>query len=333
MSHDRRAMEDDRDPEPLSLVVLIPVFNDWQTARQLLAAIDRVLAAQRIEVEILLVDDGSTISADAAFACPPITAIRQVSVLELHRNLGHQRAIAVALSYIHDQLEDRAVLIMDGDGEDSPEDIPRLVAEFEKQRREKIIFAARERRSESFVFKFFYRIYQMLHHLLTGLRIRVGNFSIVPPRAVAQLVVSSEIWNHYAAAVFNSRIEHDSIPTHRAQRLGGKPTMDFTALVVHGLSALSVYSHTIGVRLLCAVGVLAAVSLLGLFAILATTLLAGVSWTGVVFAGALLVLLAQMFVASMIFVFIVLAGRQTATFIPARDYPVFVRRVTVVDSG
>ncbi len=312
------------------LVILIPVFNDWKTLQTLLRSIDETLDQHRIDAELVLIDDGSTELPGENFTCPPLTAAKKVTLIELRRNLGHQRAIAVALSYIHERLASRAVLIMDGDGEDSPDDIPRLLAKFEACRRRKIIFAAREKRSESLKFRVCYGIYQLLHRILTGYGIRVGNFSIVPPRALAQLVVSSEIWNHYAAAVVNSRIEYGSVPTRRAPRLGGRSTMDFTALVVHGLSALSVYSHTIGVRLLQAVGVLAAITIMVLCGIVGARMALGVSISQntLYLVGLLLVISLQSLVAGVIFVFIILADRQSASFIPAREYQYFVGKVT-----
>ena len=324
------------DPEPgPPIVILIPVFNDWEVVRELLSRIDLTLEKHRIAAAVVLVDDGSTRLPQDCFECPPLAAIRRVTLVELRRNLGHQRAIAVALCYIHESSDCRSVLVMDGDGEDDPEDISSLVASFDANKGRKIIFAARERRSETLVFRIFYALYQLIHRVLTGRRIRFGNFSIIPPRALAQLVVSSEIWNHYAAAIVNSKLRYESVPTRRAPRIGGKSSMGFTALVVHGLSALSVYSHTIGVRLLAAVAFLALAATFGLVGIVAAELVAGTGIPQSLFysMGFLLVVLLQALVAAMIFVFITLAGRQSASFIPARDYRHFVGRVCDVWGG
>ena len=63
---------------------------------------------------------------------------------------------------------------------------------------------------------------------------------------------SSELWNHYAAAVLKTRLPYTSVPTIRGRRLQGDSRMGFVSLAVHGLSALSVFSDTLGVRLLVA---------------------------------------------------------------------------------
>src|SRR4029434_10989959 len=77
--------------------------------------------------------------------------------------------------------------------------------------------------------------------------------------ALSSLVVASELWNHYAAAVVKLRLPYTSIPTTRGRRASGRSSLDFVALVVHGLSAASVFGDVIGVRLAIATGLLAAV--------------------------------------------------------------------------
>jgi glycosyltransferase involved in cell wall biosynthesis len=283
----------------------------------------------RIEADVVLIDDGSTVSPDT-FTCPPLEAIASVSVLELRRNLGHQRAIAVGVTYAYQHLEPSVVVIMDGDGEDNPDDVPRLMEKLRTEGGRKIVFAERTRRSEPLLFKLFYRLYQWSHFLLTGHRVRVGNFSAVPAAALARLVVISEMWNHYAAAVYNARIDRTTILTSRGKRLGGASQMDFISLVVHGLSALSVYGHIIGVRLLVTTGVLIVAAAMGLLAILASQI-ASIAplppWLPFVAALFLLMLL-QAVLAALGFVFILLSNRQGANVIPLRDYGYFVHRFT-----
>ena len=48
------------------------------------------------------------------------------------------------------------------------------------------------------------------------MRVRVGNFSAIPRRRLESLVAVSELWNHYAAAAFQSRQPYCTIPTQRA---------------------------------------------------------------------------------------------------------------------
>ena len=104
------------------------------------------------------------------------------------------------------------------------------------------------------MFALFYRLYRIAHWLLTGIRVEVGNFSVVPYPVVKKLAVVSEMWNHYAAAVTHARIPTTLVPTVRGKRLAGRPTMNFVSLVAHGLDGMSVFADRIGVRLLATTG-------------------------------------------------------------------------------
>jgi hypothetical protein len=225
---------------------------------------------------------------------------------------------------------------MDGDGEDDPRDVPGLIEAYRKHGGRKIIFARRTQRSESLTFRVFYSLYRLLYQAMTGQGINVGNFSILPFEAVDRLVAVTELWNHYASAVFKARLPWDSIPTRRAPRLAGRPRMNFVSLVIHGLSAIAAYGDVVGVRMLIASLVVILATMTGLAAVVAIRLSEPAfafpipGWATTAF-GLLLVLLFQAIMSSVLFIFIILSNRQGANFLPVRDYSYFVlrtRRIT-----
>ena len=307
------------------LIILMPVYNDWDALSLLLPMLDRALKADGLTAGILLVDDGSTTAPPKNFETV-FEAIVSVDVLSLRRNLGHQRAIAVGLSYIEANHAQASVIVMDSDGEDDPKDVPRLIRECAAHREEKIVFAARTKRSEGWTFTFFYHLYRLVHFLLIGVRVRVGNFSIVPPHALKRLVAVSELWNHYAAAVHKAKLPMELIPSERAARLEGPPRMDMVSLVVHGLSAMAVFGDRIGVRLLIVLsaGMLLAVTALAIvICIRLVTDLAIPGWATYA-TGLLFVMLMQMLLVILVFVFVILAARNAANVLPAQEYGQFI---------
>ena len=317
------------------LIVLVPVFNDWEAVALLLPALDRELITNGLNAEVVLVDDASLIPAPPILAQGPFAAIKSVDILVLRRNLGHQRAIAVGLAFIEANRPCRAVVVMDGDGEDEPADVPRLVRACEAAENHKVIFAERTRRSESVTFKVFYHLYRLLHLVLTGVRVRAGNFSVVPAAALRRLVVVSDLWNHYAAAVYKSQLPFGLLPTRRGKRLTGRSHMNLVALVVHGLSAMAVFGDRIGVRLLITVGI--AIVLMGglLLTVVGVRLLTPLAIPGwaTYTTGLLVLMLAQMLLVALVFAFVILAARDTASVLPNRDYIHFVSRVERVYGG
>lgn len=309
------------------VTVLIPVYNDWEAVRLLLAQLDRELARGRRSARVVLIDDGSTLPVPRDLVGRP-TAIGRVSVLALRRNLGHQRALAIGLSYIEAKLPGRALVVMDGDGEDAPADVVPLLERFEAEGGDKVVFAERTRRSEGTVFRVCYALYRAAHWLLTGIRVRVGNFSVVPFERLASLVVMSDLWNHYPASVFRSRLPFELHRTTRARRLVGRSQMNFLALVTHGLCAIAVFRDRVGVRLLVACGGALVLTLAALAGGLGLHLAGRWSVPAGVAAGAglLAVLLTQLLMLTLVFTFIVLGGRESAGFLPVRDYAFFVSR-------
>jgi hypothetical protein len=182
------------------------------------------------------------------------------------------------------------------------------------------------------LFRAFYVIYRSLYRVLTGRSYQVGNFSAIPTKFLARLSVISEGWNHYASSVLKARLPFEEIDTVRGKRLEGRSKMNFTSLVIHGLSAISVHSEVVGVRMLASTLILTLVSLV-LVAVVAGvrffTDRAIPGWATYVTAF-LVVILLQSVTLSFFFSFIVLSGRENATFLPERDYHYFVAGETVI---
>jgi glycosyltransferase involved in cell wall biosynthesis len=313
-------------PEPLRVTLIIPLRDDWLCAEKLIRRIDTATQSSTYAISIILIDDGSLQKCDAGKFSGPFSAVRAIRVLRLRRNLGHQRAIAIGLAYTRQTNLCDAVAVMDADGEDTPEGLVRLLQAFSQNGGATAIFAERSKRSESILFRFFYQTYRALHWSLTGVSVRVGNFSILPARYLNTIVVLSELWNHYAAAVFRSKLPSTMIPIARGQRISGKSTMNFVALVSHGLSAISVFGDIVGVRLMIAAlagSFMAGVGIVIVIAIRLFTTLAVPGWATYVVA-TLVVIMIQLISTATSFTFFTLSSRTNLGFIPLRDYSLFV---------
>ena len=168
--------------ENISLAIIIPVLDDWKSLVNLISKLDCALPRKNLRVEIIIVDDGSSLTFDESdFDVPKPENIAKICVLELKRNVGHQRAIALGLAFVAAERADyQAALVMDGDGEDKPEDAVKLIEKCRRENFSKLIFAKRSKRSEGAIFTFFYRLYVNFFKVFTGQNISVGNFSIIP---------------------------------------------------------------------------------------------------------------------------------------------------------
>jgi glycosyltransferase involved in cell wall biosynthesis len=304
------------------IVILIPCFNDWSSIRMLLCELDKVLSVIPQAFEVMIIDDGSTVDSTEAMDARDRHCFTRLQVLKLRRNLGHQRAIAIGLAYVAEHCTCKAVVVMDADGEDTPQDVSRLLQMHEQTGGSMAIFAQRTRRSESSSFRLGYMAYKILYRCLSGQSIRMGNFSLLPEIALQRVVAVSEIWNHYAAGLMRARIPYVEVTTVRGKRLDGKSTMNALSLIVHGLSAIAVYAETVGVRLLIlslSLAVPVVVTICVLIGIRMFTHLAIPGWTSSV-VGMLLVVLTQLGLFSIFFIFFILSSRNSYSFLPCRDY-------------
>jgi glycosyltransferase involved in cell wall biosynthesis len=305
---------------------MMPVYNDWNAVSLLLPQLDQLFADRAsTECTVFIVDDASGEQANNLVNLH-LHHIKHIYLLHLKRNLGHQRAITIGLMYIYAEHVCDAVVVMDGDGEDKAVDVIRLMEELQKEQHSKMIFAERTKRSEGMIFCLFYFIYRMLHFVLTGSKIRVGNFSIIPYAILSRLTSVSELWSHYAAGIFKAKIPYKMMPTSRGYRLHGVSRMNFVGLVTHGISSLAVFGEIVGVRLLlfsllCCMAI--ACLLLTVILIRLTTMLAIPGWATYT-CSILLVLFSQIFLAIFLIVFYILASRNNLSFIPIRDYRYFV---------
>jgi hypothetical protein len=315
--------------------VVMPVFDDWAVAEALLKEMDAVFAGNGVRADVTLIDDGSTTPVPETLMALRPQALSKVELLSLRKNLGHQRALCVGLVHVSQRGCGLPIVVMDADGEDSPRDVLALFRRFKECSGAKVVFAARSKRAEGFVFRFFYRLFQAVHFILVGTGTRIGNFSILPQAALHRLVVTPDLWNHYAAAVVRSRFPIDTIPIARNKRLGGESKMGLVSLIAHGLSAISVYGERVGVRLLVACAGLVTVIALVLVAAAGFGALGLLELPGWAVPSAMMVLplILQGLMISFAFTFLVLNSRADLSFIPLRDGPLFVRELRSIHAA
>lgn len=322
---------------PHLVQAVVPVFNDWESFAILLVELDKLAAGLEMPLCVDAVDDGSTQPSDNIPAvCTQLRALRRVRILRLSTNVGHQRAIAVGLCHASEAAEASAVLVMDSDGEDRPDAVPRMLAAA-TGKRDFVIVGARAKRSENTTFRAGYVIYKALFKIVTGKKIGFGNFSLISSSYVRRLVMLPDLWNNLAAAVLRSRLPIQEVHIDRGTRYAGKSKMNFASLLVHGFSAISVYADTMFVRLL-----LAALFLSGFTAVVAVFVLslrlfvpehATPGWATTVILSLTIIVLQVLF-TTLTSLLALLNSRVQRLMLPIVDYKPYIHEVeTVFERG
>jgi polyisoprenyl-phosphate glycosyltransferase len=307
------------------IAIVIPVYNDWASLSRLITGIETCEMHEDIGFSLFIINDGSTDPPSIKSPSQPLHRIVEIELINLACNLGHQRAIAVGLVEVccHGTIE--SILVMDSDGEDDPADIPRLYAEA-KKRPGHIICAQRKRRPGLAAFRVWYECYKLIFRLLTGVQVDFGNFCLIPRAKLELLINNSSIWNNLAGTLARARIPLAKLPSDRGKRYAGKSQMNFISLVTHGLSAISVYSDVVVVRLMIATLTTMAVTLLGICWVLMVKLFTNLAIPGWATSaiGVLAVILTQALILFTISAFSLMNNRSIKLVIPRLDAPSFV---------
>ena len=318
----------------MHLAILIPVFNDWTALSLLVGELDKINLPSGIDVSLFVVDDGSSDPPVLDYPVHTLRQLRNIEVLTLACNLGHQRAIAVGLVEIRHRKRFDAILVMDSDGEDRPSDIPRLVDELARHPGH-IICAQRRYRPGLLTFRMWYELYKFGFRVLTGVRINFGNFCLIPAARLESLVSNSSIWNNLPGTLIRSRLPLVSLPSDRGRRYAGKSKMNFVSLVMHALGAMAVYNDIVMVRLMLtafAVSALTALGILGVVYMKLFTALATPGWATSA-AGILFIFMVQALMLFTIAAFNMMSARSIKAVIPLLDAPSFVLSRRVIFSN
>ncbi len=308
----------------------MPVFNDWESVECLLPMIDAALAPTGTRVQIILVDDGSlNAPPDLGPLAGTLVATEDIRIITLSSNQGNQRAVAIGVAYVASNVVHDALVVMDSDLEDKPEDIPRLLRACIESSSPHIVFAQRKKRSEGLRFQTGYRLYKMIFRLLTGSSISMGNFSVIPAVLVRRLANIGELWNHFPAAIIRARIPYELVPCDRGNRRFGRSHLNLETFMAHAFSAFSIFADVIAVRvlMLCiAAIVVLALSAIGLTGLRLFTDLAILGWTSTIL-GLLAIFLLQIVTAAGLMLFLVSLMKLNPRMIPEKIYETYISEI------
>jgi len=170
---------------PVSLDVVIPLYDEEQTLGLLLARLRETFAPPRLaeggiaRIRHVVVDDGST-DRSAALVAEAIEAGFPALLLRLSRNFGHQSAVSAGLA----ESDADVVAVIDADLQDPPE---LIFAMLERWREGfDVVYARRRRRTGSLVKRAGYWLFYRLVAFLADIDIPLdsGDFCLLDRRVV-----------------------------------------------------------------------------------------------------------------------------------------------------
>jgi len=226
-------------------IILISIYNDWKSVFKLLENIDLQIAEWDAEVSVLIINDGSTEERESVKL--DYTNIKLVRVMNMKRNQGHARCYATGLKFLTEKEDFNYVILMDGDGEDRPEELTSLFKK-SKENPLKTITANRIKRSEGLFFKLLYECHKILTYVFTGKLVKFGNYSCLPKKEASRLAQEACIWSSFSGTVTKIISDRVSVPSIRGIRYFGPSQMSFFKLLVHSFSIIAVFKSSVTFR-------------------------------------------------------------------------------------
>jgi len=108
----------------MMISVVVPVFNEEGNLRPVYLEIKQVLDQHAPNYEIIFVDDGST-DGSLGILRDIHDKDARVKIIQFRKNFGQTSAFSAGIDYASGEL----IVTIDADGQNNPEDIPRLLAE------------------------------------------------------------------------------------------------------------------------------------------------------------------------------------------------------------
>ena len=227
------------------IIILIPVFNDWESLKKLIVEISQhVKFLKEFLFEIIVINDASNIKR------PEISKpnnINSLKILNMKKNNGHARCNAFGIRYINNNEKFDNIILMDGDGEDRPEEIKSLLKEIQNDPNISVV-AKRVKRSEGPFFQFLYKMHKMLTFIFTGKRINFGNYSCLIKSDVEKISSKPSLWSSFSGTVKKNITKLNEINSTRGSRYFGPSKMSLFKLLIHSFSIIAVFKFQVFLR-------------------------------------------------------------------------------------
>jgi len=245
--------------------IVIPLYNEEENIKYLYQRLYDASPSWNEDYEILFIDDGSY--DDTLLLLEEICKTNnRVKVIKLSRNFGHQAAISAGIKLAQGD----AVIIMDGDLQDPPEELYKFLAKWREGYH--VVYAVRIKRKETFFKKIAYKIFYRVLRLISNIDIPLdsGDFCVMDKKVVRVLNTEMIEHNRFVRGLrAYAGFKQIGVKYERAERAAGEVKYTFRKLLGLAIDGLLDFS-TFPLRVASFIGFTIAIPsfIIGLFFII-----------------------------------------------------------------
>lgn len=218
--------------------IVIPIYNEEENLDNLYTRLTAAAPSWKEDYEIVLVDDGSR---DKSLTMMRVMAAKDshVKVVKLSRNFGHQPAISAGIKVAKGD----AIIIMDGDLQDPPEELYRFLDKWREGY--EVVYAVRTKRKEGFFKKLAYSSFYRLLAWVSDIEIPLdsGDFCVMDRKVVNVLVEEMPEQIRFVRGMrAYAGFKQIGVTYERAERAAGEVKYTFKKLMKLALDGLFGFS-------------------------------------------------------------------------------------------
>lgn len=218
--------------------IVIPIYNEEENLQNLYTRLTNAAPSWKEDYEIVLIDDGSR---DSSLTMMRVMAEKDshVRVIKLSRNFGHQPAISAGIQ----EAKGDAIIIMDGDLQDPPEELYRFLDKWREGY--EVVYAVRTKRKEGFFKKLAYSSFYRIMAAISDIEIPLdsGDFCVMDRKVVNVLVHDMPEQIRFIRGMrAYAGFKQIGVTYERAERAAGEVKYTFKKLVQLALDGLFGFS-------------------------------------------------------------------------------------------
>ena len=233
--------------------VVIPIFNEEENISELWRKLSNILDRLDSSSEVIFINDGS-VDNSLELLKEINQKNQEVKIISFSRNFGHQCALSAGI----DHTNGKAVILMDGDLQDSPEAIISFL-QLWKQGYD-VVYALRKNRKEKWLkrlaFKSFYYIQKKLSGIVTPMD--AGIFSLMDRKVILTLRQMPERNKYLSGLRAYAGFKQIGVYVERGPRYRGEPKMSISKLFKLAFDGIFSFS-TIPLKMATILGLVSAI--------------------------------------------------------------------------
>ena len=233
--------------------VVIPIFNEEEIIPELWRRLSDILDRLDSSSEVIFINDGS-VDNSLELLKEINHKNQEVKIISFSRNFGHQCALSAGI----DHTNGKAVILMDGDLQDSPEAIISFLQLW--QQGYDVVYAIRKNRKEKWLkrlaFKSFYYIQKKLSGIVTPMD--AGIFSLMDRKVILTLRQMPERNKYLSGLRAYAGFKQIGVYIERGPRYRGQPKVSVSKLFKLAFDGIFSFS-TIPLKIATILGLVSAI--------------------------------------------------------------------------